>query len=103
MNSTSFSLNYDELAKSYVDALHTNLRNFRIGPDFLETWVPDEDHHKSIFGLFESGEMGSLKNLSVLVSSKVSSSLDRVKLEKDLATFGKAVLNERQDGLTVIV
>lgn len=91
------TVDYDQLVKNYCDGLFNTLRNFTPGPEFLDTWVHDEDHARSIFALFEAAESSGLKALSLTVSALVADQLDLVKLKTDLSELGHATLSAEKD------
>ena len=85
-------LYYDKLVNDYVENLHTNLRNFKQGPDFLDTWVHDEDHTKSIFGVFESAAEAKLNDLTLVVSSSIAKGLNVPCIETETKKIGKLTI-----------
>lgn len=87
------TLTYDELVKNYWDGLFNKLRNFTGGPNFLETWVHDEDHTRSIQGLFEAAASAGQKNLALHVGAETSKELNMSELEKELGLLGKVQID----------
>ncbi|MDX6770459.1 MAG: hypothetical protein SF051_13065 [Elusimicrobiota bacterium] len=82
---------YEELYASYVESLQTKLRNFSVGHEFLDTWVPEEDAARGLYGLFEAAALAKVKEpLTVSVRESTLKTLDRAALEKKLAGLGKA-------------
>lgn len=94
-------LNYDALVEAYYENLHTTLRKFSPGPEYLDSWVHDEDHNRSILGIFESAESYSLEELAIEVSPKVAPQVDQNWLKENLNRFGAVKLSTRQGGLEV--
>ena len=91
-------LNYNELVQAYNEGLHNTLRNFKPGPDFLDTWVPDEDSTKSLFGIFEAAETSNEETLSVLVPKDVASTLNREWMKKMSNQFGELSFKDEPQG-----
>jgi hypothetical protein len=81
-------LNYDELAKEYVERLFSTLRNFTPGPPFLDTWVHDENHERSIYGIFEAAENAKLNSLSLVISQSVCQQVNLSHLNQELSQLG---------------
>lgn len=88
------SVDYEELVKNYYDNLNTTLRKFSPGPDFLETWVHDEDHNKSLLGIFESAEEAGVPVLTVAISRNLIDKIKREWLTDQLKTMGKVQWEE---------
>jgi hypothetical protein len=66
------------------------LRGFRPGSDlaFLETWVPDEEHFASIFGIFQAAEEAGVEQLTVLVGPETTSETLKTSLQGALSKLG---------------
>ncbi len=99
----SQALNYEELVKSYYDNLYNTLRNFRPGPEFLEDWVHDEDHTRSLLGIFEAAHNHGLKSLSVNLSTEISPTLNQDWLLENLKSLGSLSINTAPTGLQLIM
>ena len=76
MNREKHELDYDLLAKEYVENLHTTLRNFTPGPDFLETWVYEENHNSSVLGILESADEADLAEVKIKISRAIVDEMD---------------------------
>lgn len=70
---------------------------------FLETWVPDEDHHASIVGLFVSAKESGIPKVTVVVSQDSVPDAELSKLEKALSDIGMLELERSADGIEVTV
>src|SRR4051812_32011435 len=81
-------LNYEQLVQDYNSALNTQLRGFRPAEEYLDIWVPDTDHAKSILNLVEAAEMGGRSEISIVVGSKTLESMNLEQLETMLAPLG---------------
>ena len=81
-------LDYDALARAYVDNLHTALRNFSQGPAFLEGWAHDDDHGRSVLGMFEAARDAGVATLAVRVGEATLATLDRAWLAAELGALG---------------
>ena len=51
MANTDKILDYDKLVETYSANLDVNLRGFKAADEMLDTWVPDEDHVRSLSSL----------------------------------------------------
>lgn len=94
-------IHYEELVQSYCDGLFTKLRNFVPGPPFLETWVHDEDHSRSIYGIFEAAESAGLEELEVRVKAETAKSIEIIRLEGELSRLGKVAIKNVDDGVQI--
>lgn len=80
---------YEDLARSYLEILQAKLRNFTVGHEFLDTWVPEEDAARSLYGVFEAAALARLKEpLTVSVSAATLKGLDRAALDARLKGLG---------------
>ncbi len=97
-------LNYDELVRKYYENLHATLRSFHSGPEFLQTWVHDEDHKQSIFGIFEAAHLEGVISLALEISQGLIGDIDWNWLEKQIAGLGgRCHRVQTQKGLTLSV
>ncbi|MBI4405541.1 MAG: hypothetical protein HY537_15370 [Deltaproteobacteria bacterium] len=94
-------LDYEALVKAYYQNLHTTLRNFRAGPPFLESWVHDEDHNRSILGIFEAAASAGVHTLTVKVGTSLAAQLDQPWLKENLAAFGNVHMQTEGDFLNI--
>ena len=74
--SEAVSLEYDALARAYVDNLHTALRHFSQGPEFLDGWAHDEDHGRSLLNMFEAAREAAYKVKASYAAETPSASFD---------------------------
>lgn len=85
---------YEELYRSYVESLQTKLRNFSVGHEFLDTWVPEEDPTRGLFGLFEAAALAKVREpLIVCVSPETLQRLDCAGLKNKLAALGQTTVS----------
>ncbi len=89
-------LNYQDLVKDYYDNLNNNLRNFKGGPGFLETWVHDEDHNRSILEILDLAHSSGIAELSIRLPADVSGGLDLTWLRLQAAAYGSVKLDGTQ-------
>ena len=89
---------YDDLVRDYLDSLHSKLRNFSVEPEFLATWVHDEDDHVSLSELFAAAQSAGGRELAVVVGAKTAAKIDRVRLEGLLKAYGRARIEAASDG-----
>lgn len=91
-------LSYDELVRDYLDSLHSKLRNFAVEPEFLATWVHDEDDATSLYELFASAREAGCKDLTVAVGKQTAAKLDKAELEQRFSSLGRVRLEPAKDG-----
>ncbi len=96
-------IQYEELVQNYCDGLFTKLRNFVPGPPFLETWVHDEDHSRSIYGIFEAAEGAGLDDLQVTVKAETAKDIEMIRLEGELSRLGKVEIKPATGGFLLTV
>ncbi|MBI3565978.1 MAG: hypothetical protein HY079_12330 [Elusimicrobia bacterium] len=89
---------YDDLVRDYLDSLHSKLRNFAVEPEFLATWVHDEDDAVSLSELFAAAQSAGARELAVVVGAKTAAALDRARLEGLLKPFGAPRIEGAADG-----
>lgn len=95
------TIDYDELVRNYHASLTTVLRGFKAGEAFLDTWVPDDDHHKSILNLVESGESAGLDGVIISIGATTRKSLDLAKLELMIERIG--TIRAEADGEALVL
>lgn len=81
-------LNYSELVAGYYDNLNNNLRNFKGGPGFLETWVHDEDHARSLLEILALADEHGISALKIQLGPEVKSSLNLDWLRRNSTEYG---------------
>lgn len=84
-------INYSELVSAYYENLNENLRHFRGGPGFLETWVHDEDHARSLLAILDLAHADGVGELEITLPQDISFSLEW--LRKEAASLGRIELN----------
>jgi hypothetical protein len=85
-------LNYQELVAGYYDSLNNNLRNFRGGPGFLETWVHDEDHNRSLLEILDLAHENGIDDLEIQLPEDVRSTVNIDWLRRNSADYGSIEL-----------
>lgn len=104
MSRERHELDYDALAKDYVENLHTTLRNFTPGPEFLETWVYEENHDSSVLGILESAEEADLAGVTITISRAIADEMDLDALKSDsghMKGLALTIEDRGADGVTV--
>lgn len=81
-------IHYNQLVREYEENLCNDLRGFLPGPGFLETWVHDCSHTKSILGIFDAAIEANMDTLTVQVDRETSQELDLEYLKKELSRYG---------------
>ncbi len=85
-------LNYHELVTGYYDNLNNNLRNFKGGPGFLETWVHDEDHNRSLLEILDLAHSHGVTGLKIHLPKDVVGTLNLDWLRKNASEYGSVEL-----------
>lgn len=93
------TVDYEELVRAYREALTTVLRGFSAGADFLDMWVLDDDHHKSILNLIESAESAGVKRICIRVGANTLKGLDLAKLERMVGQLATIQVTSDDDGV----
>lgn len=99
----SVRLVYDHLVRDYLDSLHSKLRNFSVEPEFLATWVHDEDDATSLYEIFAAAREAGCRELTVGVGAAAARRVDRTALEKRLAPLGAVRVEILKDGAWEII
>jgi hypothetical protein len=88
----SVFIDLDEVTATYESDLVDKLRNFGVGGELFETWVPDPDPIKSIVNLVDSAwNIGLLSTLKIRVSKKTLDSGRLINLSKEFS--GRLLIN----------
>ena len=96
----AYSLDYDALARAYVDNLQTALRNFSQGPAaFLEGWAHDDDAARSVLGMFEAACDAGVPALTVQVGRETLTALNRPWLDDALRELGLLDIRPNENGM----
>jgi hypothetical protein len=105
MESTTrqLSLNYETLVEGYQQGLSTQLRGFKSGPDFLETWVHDSDPRRSILGIFEAAKDAGLERLELQLGFDSIKQMNVSALGTELKTFGEVRIGTSDEGARITV
>lgn len=98
MYNDAVRISYDEIVRDYLESLHSKLRNFSVEPEFLATWVHDEDDHVSLFELFAAAQSSGCRQLTVDVGADTAARLDRKRLEALIAPLGAATISGAEGG-----
>ncbi|MGE3760114.1 MAG: hypothetical protein AB7H97_20280, partial [Pseudobdellovibrionaceae bacterium] len=96
MGGSMTELNYQELVEGYYDNLNNNLRNFKGGPGFLETWVHDEDHNRSLLEILDLAHEHGISELKIQLPKDVSTQVNLDWLRKNSHEFGSVDLKGQQ-------
>lgn len=89
-------LNYQELVDGYYDNLNNNLRNFKGGPGFLETWVHDEDHNRSILEILDLAHSHGIAALQINLPQDVVRHINLDWLRRNAYEYGSLELKGLQ-------
>ena len=103
MKQTVLKVNYGELVNAYWENLNTTLRKFHPGAEVLDTWVPDDDHIKSILNLLEAAQLAEQDNLEIFIDATIAGMIDESKLKEEVSEFGEVSLQEDLGGKSLKV
>ena len=92
-------IHYEEVVESYHQRLHTVLRSFHTGPEFLELWVPDADDVRSLLNMVEAAQTGGLERLSIVMTHATADGLDWTALETRLGAYGELARSDTAEGV----
>ncbi len=96
MSNTDKILDYDKLVEAYSANLDVNLRGFKAADEMLDTWVPDEDHVRSLSSLVEAAQLCGSDSVTVRVANKTLGDQSATVKEK-LAGLGEVACVEEKD------
>ncbi len=93
-------IDYEKLVSGYWERLGTILRQFNAADDceFLETWVPDDDDHRSIAGIVEAAKMGGLPGIVLCLGPDTVQKLNLDRLKTTLAFYGTISIETLESG-----
>ncbi len=96
------NLVYDELAKTYLENLNSILRNFKQGPDFLETWVYEENINSSLLGICEASMEAKTGDITILVDNSYLTSFEFDWIQKRIPKeFNLRISKKDSSGITL--
>jgi len=98
-----FQLNYESLVENYETGLSTQLRNFKSGPEFLETWVHDTDPRRSVLGIFEAAREAGVEELKLDLGPNSIDKLNVSSLGDELRELGQVRITTTVDGAHITV
>lgn len=87
-----YEIDYAQLVHDYYKNLNETLRNFRGGPDFLETWGYDDNHNRSLVEIFDLAVSHNVPNLRIRLSRDVADALDLDVIRSDIQAMGQIEL-----------
>ncbi len=94
-------VDYERLVAAYQESLTTVLRGFR--PDaeleFLETWVHEEDHVKSLLNIAEAAECAGLSGVSIAIGPATLRTLELSRLQEAVARMGEVSIEPAGEGI----
>ena len=92
-------ISYEELRQTYERSLTTVLRGFRSMEqhEFLETWVPDDDHGRSLLNLIESAKDRGLPGLIVTLGPEIQRQLDLARLVDEVGSIARIQIKQGKD------
>ncbi|GLR80777.1 hypothetical protein HUE56_00805 (plasmid) [Azospirillum oryzae] len=96
-------IQYETLVAEFENGLLNALRGHRVGFDYLEIWVPDEDPVKGILNMAESAEALSTPDIAVAVRRSTLPAARDGELLALLSQLGSASITPAGDGVVVNV
>lgn len=100
---TTNMIDYSKVTEEYWTSLTTVLRGFQPAEDFLELWVPDEDHVKSIISMLESVQIVGKDRLTLFISRDVLAQIDLDDLKSSAGRYGAVNVENNNDGMVLDV
>ncbi len=97
------AIDYEQLVADYNTSLNSVLRGFRPKFDFLELWVPDSDHIRSVKNLVESARDQGQQSLSLFFTKAVLKQFDFNALKDALKTYGAIEDETSAEGRTLFL
>ncbi len=94
-------IEYERLVGDYKNNLMTTLRNHSAGADYLETWVPDDDHLKSLVNMIEAAQAHGEDRIEIAVGPQIAAALDAPALIDTAAKLGTVAITPRSNGLLI--
>lgn len=82
-------INYENLITEYNESIANVLRGFRPKYDFLESWVPDANHNRSIVNLVESAQSFGVAQIKLKVTRATLTQIDLPALKGVLESMGR--------------
>jgi hypothetical protein len=95
-------LDYEQLTAQYQDDLFHLLRGHG-SLDYLEIWVPDADHVKSLLNMVEAAQSCGRDHLVVDIAETTMNSIDTSRLRGVLDSFGTVALQPSPHGMRLCV
>lgn len=95
-------IDYLALVDEYNTSLTNVLRGFRPKFEFLELWVPDEDHVKSILNLVDAAQDSDYFNIEVYLDNNLLSEIQINHLINELESLG-VVISKGDSGILLII
>jgi hypothetical protein len=96
------ALDYEQLVAQYQHDLSHLLRGHH-SLDFLEIWVPDENHVKSLLNMVEAAQSFGCDRLVVKIGAAIVRDLDAAVLLALLGSFGAATFESAEGGVQLEV
>ena len=98
--SVAVTLDYEQLVAAYWQSLTTVLRGFQAAPgfEFLEMWVPDDDHTMSVLGIMRAAKDAGLTGLRITVGPEILRALDLPGLTERAGQAGCLRVERRDAG-----
>ena len=90
-------VNYEEAVSDFNQKLMTKLRSHGAEADYLEMWVPDEDHAKSILNMVEAAQAYGREGIVVQVAKSTLSSAQLDYLRIEVGKIGRVALDSEGD------
>lgn len=96
-------INYKELVTDYNESLVNVLRGFRPKAAFVEMWVPDADHSKSIINLVEAAQIHGEDSFRISVANPIWKEINQNSLISEMKKMGSVEVQAEADGAIIQV
>lgn len=96
-------INYEEVVDDYNGKLLTKLRSHGSSFDYLEMWVPDENHVKSILNMVEAAETYGKQDIQISILNDTLTSSELKLLVEEIQKIGNISVDSTDGGKLLAV
>lgn len=95
------AVKYEELVEAFERNLVSVLRGHSADVEYLEMWVPDENHAKSILNMVEAAQAFGREEISIRVSLDTAAAIDMAGLKTVLSCLGQIEIEFGETGVLI--
>ena len=96
-------IDYRALVREYERGMVDTLRGFTPAATYLESWVPDEDIEKSVYGMVEAAATSGEKRICIFVEVSGEERFVPRRLDGLVRMIGDSTIREKEGGYLVTV